>query len=148
MLVPNTIVYAADEKTDVQILQENIVAIEEELTANGTDVFSEISEMIVEYNEMLNNTTVNEEKQQITDLVSTLEEILSEYISYNEKGNINERFHIIYTPAVAAVIAYFNSNDYKLAAELLAHAEENTKLNSTYHLIHSSLVKKSATLRK
>ena len=78
MLVPNTIVYAADEKTDVQILQENIVAIEEELTANGTDVFSEISEMIVEYNEMLNNTTVNEEKQQITDLVSTLEEILSE----------------------------------------------------------------------
>ena len=97
MLVPNTIVYAADEKTDVQILQENIFAIEEELTANGTDVFSEISEMIVEYNEMLNNTTVNEEKQQITDLVSTLEEILSEYISYNEKGNINERFHIIYT---------------------------------------------------
>lgn len=142
MLVPNTIVYAADEKTDVQILQENIVAIEEELTANGTDVFSEISEMIVEYNEMLNNTTVNEEKQQITDLVSTLEEILSEYISYNEKGNINERFHIIYTPAVAAVIAYFNSNDYKLAAELLAHAEENTKLNSTYHPIHGSLVKK------
>ena len=148
MLVPNTIVYAADEKTDVQILQENIVAIEEELTANGTDVFSEISEMIVEYNEMLNNTTVNEEKQQITDLVSTLEEILSEYISYNEKGNINERFHIIYTPAVAAVIAYFNSNDYKLAAELLAHAEENTKFNSTYHPIHGSLVKKSATFKK
>lgn len=148
MLIPNTIAYASEEKTDVQILQENIAAIEEMLTTNGTDVLSEINEMIAEYKEMLNNTTVNEEKQQITNLISTLEEILSEYTYYNEGRTTNRGFHVIYTPAVAAVIAYFNSNGYKLAAELLTHAEENTKLNSTYHPIYGSLVKKSATFKK
>lgn len=148
MLVPNTVAFAAEEKTDVQTLQENISVIEEELAENGTDVISEISEMIVEYNEMLNGTVNDEEKQQIAGLISTLEENLSEYRCYNEGIVIDRKIHPIYTPAVSAVIAYFNSNGYKLAAELLTHAEENTKLNSTYNPRYGSLVKKSATFKK
>jgi len=35
-----------------------------------------------------------------------------------------------------------------LAAELLTHVEENAKLDSTYHPIHSSLVKKSKTFKE
>ncbi len=48
-----------------------------------------------------------------------------------------------YTLAVLAVIAWFNSKDYKLSAELLTHAMSNSSLNSRYTPVYGNRVEAS-----
>ena len=49
MLIPNTMVFATSSQTDDEQLAENIIAIENELKDCGTDVETELINMIDEY---------------------------------------------------------------------------------------------------
>lgn len=53
-------------------------------------------------------------------------------------------FNIIYSPAVASVIAYFNSKGYILAAELLTHARDNDDLDSIYIPVNREIMYQSS----
>lgn len=61
MLVPTTVAFAATPTSENEQLAKNIVAIEDELAANDTDVVTELSDMIAEYKAMLNNPDENTE---------------------------------------------------------------------------------------
>lgn len=119
------------EKSDEQLIEENINALENELRVNGTDVSQELDKMIDLCKSMAAEADTVEESEKINSLVVTLEDLLAEYQLY-DLGISTYKYHAIYTPAVAAVIAHFNFNNYFLAAELLTHAKENTVLNSNY----------------
>ena len=119
MLVPTTVAFAATPTSENEQLAKNIVAIEDELAANDTDVVTELSDMIAEYKAMLNNPDENIDVDNVQSLISTLEEMLDEYQMY-KAGVSTYKFHVIYSPAVAAVVAYFKVQGYSLAAELLA----------------------------
>lgn len=144
MLVPSITAFAAEGNTNEAIIESNIMAIEEELSENGTDVVAEINDMIAEYTALLAGATTDEDIAKITSLIATLEEMRDEYVLY-EAGISTYKFHVIYSPAVSAVVAYFNSQGYKLAAELLTHAKENTSLNSNYYPTNGQRVKQSST---
>lgn len=143
MLIPSMNVFAA-ETAEVGQIEQNIAAIEVELESYDTDVETELSKMIEEYQTLLDNSGENEE--QIKSLISALEELLLEYQSY-KSGISPYKFHAVYSPAVAAVISYFSANKYSLAAELLLHAQDNTVLNSNYSPVNGSRVKQSSVFR-
>lgn len=123
--------FSSAEKSDEQLIEENINILENELEENQTDVVSELNKMIRQYQEMLATVETDEESNQMSNLIATLEELIADYQLY-DAGISTYKFHAIYTPAVATVIAYFNAKNYLLAAELLTHAKENTVLDSYY----------------
>lgn len=145
MLVSSMTVFAAETTTDENVIKNNITSIEEELSANNTDVVSEINAMIDEYSAQSIDAT-EEDVAKYTALISTLEDMRDEYALY-DAGISTYKFHAIYSPAVASVIAFFNMSGYKLAAELLAHARDNTKLDSSYIPTNGNLVKKSSVFK-
>lgn len=146
MLVPTTVAFAATPTSENEQLAKNIVAIEDELAANDTDVVTELSDMIAEYKAMLNNPDENIDVDNVQSLISTLEEMLDEYQMY-KAGVSTYKFHVIYSPAVAAVVAYFKVQGYSLAAELLTHAKDDTKLNSNYYPTNGSRVRQSSVFK-
>lgn len=117
--------------SDSQILIENMDILNNELSAQNTDVIQELSKMIEQYEQMLSVATQANEIEQLNNLIETLKELSADYQSYSN-GSVLRKYHIIYSPAVATVIAYFNAKNYLLAAELLTHAKENTNPNSSY----------------
>ena len=102
--------------------------------------------MIDEYKNILSDATNDADVSIVENLILTLEEMLSEYQMY-KIGVLPYKFHVIYSPAVSAVIAYFNSQGYSLAAELLTHAKNNTSLNSNYFPVNGSIVKNSSVFK-
>ena len=142
MLAPSMTVFAAESNTKEQAIESNIIAIEESLSANGTDVLKEINDMITDYTALLPGATTTEETAKIMNLIATLEEMRDEYTLY-ASGISTCKFHLIYSPAVAAVIAYFNSKGYDLSAELLTHAKQNTVVNTNYVPVNGQRVKQS-----
>lgn len=126
-----------------QILQ-SLAAIQEELGLKGTDVITELEEQIAYYQAMLESGEYVERTEQINNLITTTQELINEYQSYTNSAKTRGSFHLIYTPAVAMVIAYFNSNSYNLAAELLTHARDNNDLDSIYVPINSNDVLSSS----
>lgn len=146
MLVPSSVAFAATLPAEDDQIAKNIVAIEDELTANDTDVVTELSDMIAKYKAMLNNPDETVDVDNVKNLISTLEGMLGEYQMY-QAGISTYKFHVIYSPAVAAVVAYFNLKGYTLAAELLTHAKGNTTLNSNYYPTNGSRVKQSSVFQ-
>lgn len=146
MLVPTTVAFAATPPSEDEQIAKNIIAIEDELTANDTDVVTELSNMIAEYKALLNNPDETADVNTVQGLISTLEEMLDEYQMY-QAGISTYKYHAIYSPAVAAVVAYFNIKGYTLAAELLTHAKDNKTLNSNYYPTNGSRVKQSSVFK-
>lgn len=105
MIVPNMTVFAANGAADKNVVRSNITAIEKELLVNNTDVISEINAMIADYTSQSLNTT--EDTDKTVGLIATLEEMRDEYTLYNA-GISTYKFHAIYSPAVTAVVAFFN----------------------------------------
>ncbi len=147
MLVPSITAFAAEGNTNEEAVESNIIAIEEELSENGTNVVAEINDMIADYTALLSGATTDEDIAKITSLIATLEEMRDEYALY-EAGISPYKFHLIYSPAVTAVVAFFNSQGYKLSAELLTHAKDNTVLNSNYYPANGQRVKGSSTFTR
>ncbi|MBO5944083.1 MAG: hypothetical protein J6Q50_02150 [Clostridia bacterium] len=112
-------------------ISNSIELIEDDLLSNGTDVVTELKNQISRYEKMLEDAEP-EEYNQIEHLIITTEELISDYKAYQSSGAMRGSFHLIYSPAVATVIAYFNAKDYDLSAELLTHAKENDDLDSIY----------------
>ena len=118
--------------------------LEQELSSKGTDVIAELEKQIEYYQNMLNSFISQEQAEQIQNLISTTQELITEYQVYINSEQTRGDFHLVYTPAVATVIAYFNSQDYNLAAELLTHARDNNNLDSIYNPINSNDVLSSS----
>lgn len=109
-----------------------MISIEQELTSIGTDVISELEKQIDYYENLLNALNTQDEAEQIENLILATQDLITEYQEYVNSVQPRGDFHLVYTPAVATVIAYFNANDYNLAAELLTHARDNDNLDSIY----------------
>ena len=119
------------DTTEVEI-SNSIKNIEKDLLDNGTDVLSELEKQISRYQLMLESTETKEQINQIKSLIDTTETLAAEYEMYQNGTATRGDFHIVYSSAVASVVAYFNSKDYDLSAELLTHAKENNDLDSIY----------------
>lgn len=77
--------------------------------------------------------------------INTLDEMINEYEAY-KAGSLAipyGSFHLVYSPAVSSIVAYFNSNDFYLAAELLTHAKNNDVVDSFYSPSYGYLVKQT-----
>ena len=111
MLVPANVAFAAAPQSEDDQIAKNIVAIEDELASNDTDVVTELNDMIAEYRAMINNSDETVDVNNVNSLISALEEMLDEYQMY-QAGISTYKYHAIYSPAVAAVVAYFNLKGY------------------------------------
>lgn len=109
-----------------------IALIEEELAESNTSVIAELADM----------------KSRMTDSaqIAVIDDMIEEYAAY-QNGTLAVpygSFHIVYSPAVSAVVAYFNQQGYVLSAELLAHAKDNDVLDSAYTPSNSALMTQTA----
>lgn len=109
-----------------------IALIEEELEENNTSVLAELTEM----------------KARLSDAeqIAVIDDMIEEYTAY-QNGTLAipyGSFHLIYSPAVSAVVAYFNQQGYVLSAELLAHAKDNDVLDSSYTPSNGALMTQTA----
>ena len=109
-----------------------IAVIEDELAESNTSVLAELTEM----------------KARLTDAeqIAVIDDMIEEYAVY-QNGTLAVpygSFHLIYSPAVSAVVAYFNSQGYVLSAELLAHAKDNNVLDSAYTPSNGALMTQTA----
>lgn len=117
--------FSVAEKSDAQQISDTVNVLENALSVNNTDVIRELNHLIDRFESLISSSTSAQEIEKLNGLISTLEDLIAEYQLYSS-GVSTYKFHVIYSPAVAAVIAYFNVKNYLLAAELLTHAKENT----------------------
>lgn len=107
---------------------------------NNTDVIAELIELRVTYEKELAISTSNEEKDKLQNLINATNNNIVEYEFYMNNNSITGSFHLIYSPAVSLIIAWFNNQGYYLAAELLTHAKENNTVNSEYTPVYGDRV--------
>lgn len=132
LLLTQTVFAASPtENGDMQQIAENMEILENTLSTNNTDVVSELNDLIKKYSRRAVSAATTEEAEKLNNLITTLQELIVEYQLYTS-GNTTYKFHLIYSPSVATVIAYFNMQNYLLAAELLTHAKDNTEYLSAY----------------
>lgn len=146
LLIQPVFALSAAETSGARLVEETVNVLEDELKANGTNVSLELHNMIDMYRDKAATVATDEESEQINGLIRTLEDLLAEYQLY-DSGISTYKFHPIYTPAVAAVIAYFNAKKYLLAAELLTHARENTDRVSIYTPAYGARARNSEVVR-
>lgn len=120
MLLSVAVTAFAGQANSVNEAVQAITIIEDELAESKTSVLAELTEM----------------KARLTDAeqIAVIDDMIEEYIAY-QNGTLAVpygSFHLIYSPAVSVVVAYFNSQGYVLSAELLAHAKDNNVLDSAY----------------
>lgn len=108
-----------------QQLSESVSVLENTLSENGTDVVYELNNLIAQFEARKAEAATAQEIARLDGLISTLEDLIAEYSLYTA-GVSTYKYHLIYSPAVATVIAYFNLRGYLLAAELLTRAKEDT----------------------
>ena len=70
-------------------------------------------------------------------MITATENLIHDYSDYKlfQSSNIKIQgsYDPIYSAAVATVVAYFETNNYNLSAELLTHASDNDVVNSKYY---------------
>lgn len=128
MLLSISITAFAGQASSANEAAQAIALIEEELAENNTSVIAELTEM---------KTCLTDAEQ-----IAAIDDMIEEYVAY-QNGTLAVpygSFHLIYTPAVIAVVAYFNSQGYVLSAELLAHARDNDVLDSAYTPSNTALM--------
>lgn len=117
----------------------NVQLIENELDREGTSVDKELTRARDAYRQQLSDPlTSAQDRVTLGSLIVTLDSQLASYEQYEQGHVIRGAFNPIYTPAVAAVTAYFQVKGYQLSSELLTHASTNTTLNSTYHPLQAT----------
>lgn len=122
----------ASQTSYVNEAAQAVALIEEELEENNTSVLGELTEI----------------KARLTDAeqIAVIDDMIEEYTAY-QNGTLAVpygSFHLIYSPAVSAVVAYFNQQGYILSAELLAHAKDNNVLDSSYIPSNGALMTQTA----
>ncbi len=126
----------ADEFNRVSAIKdvnEVISEVEEYLMSEDSSVNDELNLMKRRLRGML-LTASSEDRSKIEKQINTISSLQIEFEQYasGESLSINGKFHLIYSPAVSAIISYFNHKKYYLSAELLTHAKENETLDSIY----------------
>lgn len=120
-------------------IAQNISAMEQELSSRGTDVITELEKQIDYYQSMLNTFVSQEQAEQIESLISTTQELITEYQAFiNRDQTRSEDDSTYYSAAVAAAITTLSSVGCNLAAELLTHAKDNNDLDSIYAPINGN----------
>lgn len=115
---------------DYNYICDAIFELEYELSKRNTTVVDELQNQISYYQVLIQKSTENEELCKIQNIIVTTQNLMDDFCDF--KRNNRGSFNLIYSPAVATVIAYFNSCGYNLAAELLTHARDNNDLDSIY----------------
>ena len=148
VLIMTNMVFASDRSEETQV-QECIRMIEAELNENNTNVTSELTKMISYYKGLLEQEGLDSaERDKINALISTLEKQLQEYDNYKSGVVTRGLPNPVYSPAVSAVITWFGSKGYLLAAELLTHAVDNDLEDSTYYPNNGDRVTLSPVFKK
>ncbi|MDE5549529.1 MAG: hypothetical protein K2J13_04690 [Clostridia bacterium] len=132
----------AVEQENLEYFYDSMNILENELEDNHTSVLEQLNKQLTRYTDMLNNQTYND-LDNIKCLIATTENLIEEYEKYENRNISRAPYHAIYTPMIAAVIAYFNSNDYVLSAELLTHAKDNEILDSKHTIENTSVIQSS-----
>lgn len=131
LMTQTVFAFSPTQNSNEHKIAENMDVLENALLASNTDVVSELNKLIEQYEEISESSTSVEEVEKMNGLIATLETLISEYQLYNADVS-TYKLHPIYTPAIAAVLAFFHVNNYLLADELLTHAVENTEEISIY----------------
>ena len=124
-------VFAATDKAKISAINSDIAAIETELSMQGSTVETELRDLISTFK--YEQTVCDpEDIVGLQDLIDTTTDLLNSYSNY-KNGVIPASVNMsMYDPAIAAVVSYFNLNNYFLASELLLHAKDNTVVDSTF----------------
>lgn len=116
-------------------IKEGIEMISDELSRKGTSISSALQNQLSFYQNLYENMQETEQIERIEALIDATQEIVLDYENY-QRSSERGGFHLIYSAAVAAVIAYFNNSGYNFAAELLTHARDNNDLDSIYEPVN------------
>lgn len=136
-VMPTSLVLASENSSTIDIksetqFQETIEIIEDDLNAKGTDIDIELNKLISIMEKEKSIETNQDEIAKLQSLINETTSLLNDYRNYTSDIQTYGITHPVYSPAVAAVIAFFSSSGYLLAAELLIHAKNNNVLNSRY----------------
>lgn len=133
---------SADE---AHTIKESIDAIENELSKKGINVLSELSDQVDYYKKLLLSENSDDKRDQINYLIDSIESLANQY-TISQNARYLESNDETYTTTsmnvalISPVIAYFNSNGWYLAAELLTHMANNSTIDSIYRPINASIV--------
>lgn len=140
----NTTSAFASQPDETRQLISDISEIEHNLAPNGTSVETELAKLIKDYQEKQEHANLNPaEKVQLDALINQVRKQLTDYMEYKTNSTERGRYDAVYSPAVAAAVAAFASQQYILAAELLTHAQQNSALNSHYSPVNGDRVTSS-----
>ena len=117
------------EKENLDEFYSSIDTFETELEMYNTSVLAELNNQLNRYKKMLENKTYKD-FDNVNKLIATTENLITEYEIYENRNKSRASYHAVYTPMIAAAIAYFNANSYILSAEMLTHAKDNKTLHS------------------
>lgn len=133
---------------EINIIEESVQKIENELLKNGIDVLTEIEKQIQFYENLLDSEIDDDKVNQILNIIGNLEYISNEF--REEKMALNMSFSVetnnITTSSIAliaSIMAYFNSNGWTLASELLSHMYTNPVVDSIYRPVNATIVNQS-----
>lgn len=123
---------SATQKNETAKIKSNIKTLEQDITLLGSDVEQEIDDLIADMEANKVNLESEEQIIAVNETINGIQNDLYDYQAYKLGYMDRANFHFIYTPAIIAVMAWFNANGYDLAAELIAHARHNNDINSVY----------------
>ncbi len=127
------------EKENLDEFYSSIDTFETELEMYNTSVLAELNNQLNRYKKMLENKTYKD-FDNVNKLIATTENLITEYEIYENRNKSRASYHAVYTPMIAAAIAYFNANSYILSAEMLTHAKDNKTLHSIYKPEHTNVI--------
>ena len=132
---------------DINDVKKQIDIIELELENENSSVLQELNNQISNYNSILLLETSEEECGKLQDLIGATQRLIDEYSFIQNNPSTRGTIHLIYTPAVSAVVSYFLLNDYVLAAELLLKAYDNDIMDTYYTPHNVSAIWESDTFK-
>lgn len=120
--------------------------MENELKNLHSDVVTELQKQITDYKKIMNKENNVEERSQINRLITITEELSRDYQNYKKNNSLQGVSQL--KAEVAAVVAYFNANGYKLSAELLTHARDYHNPDGLYKPHYGYLCSQSPVVEK
>ena len=137
----------AVEEENLDDFYSAMETLESELKQDNTNVLEQLNKQLTRYTNMLNNQTYND-LDNIKSLIATTENLIEEYEKYENRNKVRAPYHWRYTPLISLAVAYFNSKDYILSAELLTHAKDNNTYHSLYKIENKDVIESSQLFRE
>lgn len=144
---------AIEEESLLLRAEKMLDYIDTELSKNNSNVVIELDKQVIKYESMLAVETSEEQRNKIQRLIETTRELTEENQAYSERngyadnefysdrGHISRSNEVVYfEESLPATIAYFSLKGYDLAAELLTHMRDNTKIYSLYEPVYGSRI--------